>query len=240
MWGLTSQNSFFKWLALLWVYKTCIDRRCEGGKNGTLQVSDRPGNGRPKQWEDPWAFFAFEGSLFRLFKQGDAQWLQRRALAAADRGRDGDAIQLTQMRGDNKEILAETITLLQRGRKHAGPPPKPHPTPRRIRYCRSDETWREASASKHHSRSGPLLIFFGFNDLKKKKKKRMKERKEKALKSSCEVASEEEKGKKRDFSSRWSYSEAIQPPSSSSRVLNNAGACCTSCKHPVSPRRGRV
>lgn len=28
-----------------------------GGKNGTLQVSEGPGNGRPKQWEDPWAFY---------------------------------------------------------------------------------------------------------------------------------------------------------------------------------------
>lgn len=81
-------------------------------------------------------------------------------------------MQLTQIRGDNKEILAETITLLQRGRKHAGPPP-----PRRIRYCRSDETWREASASKHHSRSGPLLIFFGFNDLKKKVKRKREKKK---------------------------------------------------------------
>lgn len=152
MWGLTSQNSFISgWHYCGFTRRVLIDD--VRGKKWNITSVWQAWERTPKTVGGPLGFFAFEGSLFRLFKQGDAQWLQRRALAAADRGRDGDAIQLTQIRGDNKEILAETITLLQRGRKHAAPPP------RRIRYCRSDETWSETSASKHHSRSGPLLIF---------------------------------------------------------------------------------
>lgn len=69
---MTSQNSFFKWLALLWVYKTCIDRRCEGEKMEHYKCLTGLGMDAQNSGRTP-GLLAFEGSLLRLFKQGDAQ-----------------------------------------------------------------------------------------------------------------------------------------------------------------------
>lgn len=118
--GSTSQGSFIRGLhycgfighlLIYYVKKKLKHCKCLTGLGSDAQNCGRTAG-----------LFAFEGSLFCFFKRGDTQWLQRWELATADRGRDGDAIQLTQIRGDNKDILADTITPLQRGRKHVGPP----------------------------------------------------------------------------------------------------------------------
>lgn len=146
MWGFTWQSSFIRGLhycgfmghfLIYYVKKKLKHYKCLTGLGADAQNSGRTVG-----------LHAFEGSLFCFFKQGDAQWLQRRALATADRGRDGDAIQRTQIRGDNKEILADTITPLQRGHKHVAPPPVEKLLPPKWRNLERSERKPAALAMK--------------------------------------------------------------------------------------------